>query len=187
MTTPRNLQPPPARTWGEFGEIVTGYDIPVFNEREVRASAGILFLIGFTGYVIAWTTEFALPLRGFAVLFLFDMLIRLFVSPRYSHTMAVARVIVYRQRPEFVGAPQKKFAWSLGLGIALTSCFTMGWLAAPLWVALILCGICMIFLFLESAFGICLGCELQKRFSPTAPQYCPGDSCNYDPREQTVS
>ncbi len=28
----------------QFGEIVEGYNIPVLNEREVRASAGILFL-----------------------------------------------------------------------------------------------------------------------------------------------
>jgi hypothetical protein len=27
-----------------FGEKVHGYDIPVFNEREIRAAAGILFL-----------------------------------------------------------------------------------------------------------------------------------------------
>ena len=186
-TTTGNTAQNPERSWGEFGEIVTGYDIPVFNEREVRASAGILFLIGFTGYVIAWTTGFVIPLRGFAVLFLFDMLIRLFISPRFSPTLALGRVIVYRQRPEFVGAPQKRFAWSLGLGIALTSCFTMGWLAAPLWVVLILCGICMSVLFLETAFGICVGCELQKRFSRTAPQYCPGDSCNYNPRPNSHS
>ena len=26
-----------------FGETVAGYDVPVLNEREVRAAAGILF------------------------------------------------------------------------------------------------------------------------------------------------
>ena len=30
----------------KFGEDVEGYDIPVLNEREIRASAGILFLVG---------------------------------------------------------------------------------------------------------------------------------------------
>lgn len=172
----------PERSWGEFGEIVSDYDIPVFNEREVRASAGILFLLGFTGYVIAWTTGFVVPLRGFAALFLFDMIIRLFISPRFSPTMALGRLFVYHQRPEFVGAPQKRFAWGLGLGIALTSCFSMGWLAAPLWVVLSLCGFCMSVLFLETAFGICVGCEFQKRFTRTPRRYCPGDSCNYNPR-----
>jgi hypothetical protein len=29
----------------KFGEKVAGYDIPVFNEREVSAAAGIVFLV----------------------------------------------------------------------------------------------------------------------------------------------
>ena len=28
----------------QFGEVVEGYNIPVLNERDIRASAGILFL-----------------------------------------------------------------------------------------------------------------------------------------------
>jgi hypothetical protein len=32
----------------DFGEKVDGIDFPVFNERAVRASAGILFLVGFS-------------------------------------------------------------------------------------------------------------------------------------------
>ena len=31
----------------QFGENVEGYNIPVLNEREIRASAGILFLATF--------------------------------------------------------------------------------------------------------------------------------------------
>ena len=31
----------------KFGETVKGYDIPVLNEREVRAAAGILFIFTF--------------------------------------------------------------------------------------------------------------------------------------------
>ena len=178
MSTEIAKSEPSDRKWGEFGEIVSGYNIPVFNEREVRASAGILFLFGFTSFLIAWTTGYVLPMRGFAILFLFDILIRLFVSPKFSPTMALGRLIVRKQRPEFVGAPQKRFAWTLGLALALFSCFAMGWLAAPLWQVLSLCGLCVSVLFLETAFGICVGCELQKIFSNTAPQYCPGDSCD---------
>ena len=32
----------------KFGEDVEGYNIPVLNEREIRAAAGILFLIMFS-------------------------------------------------------------------------------------------------------------------------------------------
>lgn len=170
------------RHWSSNGEIVEGYDIPVFNERELRASAGILFILGFTGYMIAWTTGVMQPLRAFGMLFMIDMVIRLFISPRYSPTLVLARGIVRKQRPEFVGAPQKRFAWGLGLAIALPTCLALGAFNAPNIVAFVMCGICLSVLFVETAFGICIGCEIQQRFSRTAPQYCPGDSCNYKPQ-----
>lgn len=39
-----------------FGEKVDDYNVPVFNEREVRAAAGILFLIGVIGAFIVLLT-----------------------------------------------------------------------------------------------------------------------------------
>lgn len=36
----------------QFGETVEGYDIPVLNEREIRASAGILFLFLFISWML---------------------------------------------------------------------------------------------------------------------------------------
>ena len=89
-------------------------------------------------------------------------------------------LVVHRQRPEWVGAAQKEFAWWLGFGLAAVSCATMGLFAAPLWLTLTLCGLCLSILFLETAFGICVGCALQSRFGRTPPRYCPGDSCAVD-------
>ena len=44
-----------------FGERVPGYDIPVLNEREVRAAAGILFLIIFISLmIIIFKNDFSL-------------------------------------------------------------------------------------------------------------------------------
>jgi hypothetical protein len=137
------------RRWSTFGEIVEGFDIPVFNEREVRASAGLLFILGFTGYIFALTSGVMQPLRGFGMIFMIDMTIRLVLSPRYSPTLALARVI--------------------------------GAFNAPNIVAYVMCGICLSILFFETAFGICVGCEIQQRFSRTPPKYCAGDSCNYRP------
>ena len=170
-----------------FGERIEGLDVSVFNEREVRAAAGILFLIGIVGYVTALTTGNFSLIRGFAILFLFDMMIRLFLSPRLSPTMALARIIVRRQRPEWVGAKQKQLAWSLGMGVALTACLMMGWLALPIVYTLILCGLCMGLLFLETAFGICVGCELSRAISKEKPQLCPGDTCNYNPKDRATA
>lgn len=41
----------------------------------------------------------------------------------------------------------------------------------------IVCLICLIFLFFESAFGICLGCKVYKMFYKENAQYCPGEVC----------
>jgi hypothetical protein len=173
-------------TFWSFGETIPGYSIPVFNEREVRASAGILFLIGIVAYMSVLFTGDIRSLQGFAVLFLIDMFVRLFVSPRLSPTMVVAKLFVYRQRPEWVGAPQKKLAWGIGLGLAMLSCASLGLLGFPVIVALVLCAICLVVLFLETAFGICVGCDLYKAFAREKPLYCPGDSCTYNPAERNA-
>jgi len=185
MTNTQNQKPNsaanPARKWAKFGEEVEGFDFEVFNEREVRASAGILFAVGFSGYIIALTTFDFRLIQAFAMFFLFDMIIRLLISPRYSPTMALGRLAVYWQRPEWVSAKPKRLAWWLGFVLALTTCFAMGRLGAPSWIVLTMCGVCMSLLFMEAAFGICAGCLLQQRLSKQKPELCPGDSCNYVP------
>jgi cobalamin biosynthesis protein CobD/CbiB len=93
----------------------------------------------------------------------------------------LANLIVRPQRPEWVDAAPKRFAWGIGLVMVMISCFMMGWFALTGLLPLVLCGICISFLFLESAFGICIGCEIAMRFGKTKPRLCPGDVCNYTP------
>jgi hypothetical protein len=38
--------------------------------------------------------------------------------------------------------------------------------------------ICLIFLFFETAFGICLGCKFYSIVSKEKAQYCPGEICD---------
>ena len=47
----------------KFGEDVEGYNIPVLNEREIRAAAGILFLLMFTSVMVVVLTENFVPLK----------------------------------------------------------------------------------------------------------------------------
>ncbi|MGD1008345.1 MAG: DUF4395 family protein [Ignavibacteriaceae bacterium] len=42
----------------------------------------------------------------------------------------------------------------------------------------IICLICLIFLFFESAFGICLGCKVYSMVYKEKAQYCPGEVCD---------
>ena len=165
----------------DFGEKVEGIDIPVFNERAARASAGILFLLGFMAVTSAFFTGDFGPVRGFAILFLIDMGIRIGLNHRFAPSMALGALILRRQRPEWVGAAQKRLAWSLGFGMAFVACMGMGFLGLQNEYMLLFCGFCLSLMFLETAFGICVGCELYRVFSKEKPQLCPGDVCNYTP------
>ena len=165
----------------DFGEVVVGIDRPVFNERAVRAAAGLLFLLGFSGWMTAVLTGDAGLLRAFGMVFLVDMALRLTVSHRVAPSMALGGLLVRWQRPEWVGASQKRFAWWLGFGIAFFGCLGFGWLGFPLTWMLVLCAVCLGLLFLEAAMGICVGCEIQRLFSRTPPELCPGDRCRYTP------
>jgi hypothetical protein len=48
----------------KFGENVAGYSIPVLNEREIRASAGLLFLAVFTSFLFAVLKQNFIPIQG---------------------------------------------------------------------------------------------------------------------------
>jgi hypothetical protein len=67
--------------------------MPVFNERAVRASTGILFLLGVCASSCAFFANDSPPLQGFAILFPLDMGIRLTLSRRFAPTVALSTVI----------------------------------------------------------------------------------------------
>lgn len=162
----------------QFGETVEGYNIPVLNEREIRAAAGILFLAVFIALMqIIFAGNF-LPIKYIISIFLIDFLIRVFINPKYSPSLILGRLIVSRQNPEYVGAVQKKFAWIIGVVLASIMFVLMVILNTYSAVTGIICLICLIFLFFESAFGICLGCLLYGWFYKEKAQYCPGEVCD---------
>ena len=91
----------------KFGEEVEGYDIPVLNEREIRAAAGILFLAVLISFSVIIAKGDFLMIKYVITLFLTDFIIRVFINPKYSPTLIIARLIVRNQTPEYVGAAQK--------------------------------------------------------------------------------
>src|SRR5260370_27182040 len=104
----------------QFGENVEGYNIPVLNEREIRASAGILFLATFISLMLIIFKNNFLPIKYVITVFLTDFIIRVFVNPKFSPTLIIARLIVGNQSPEYVGAQQKRFAWIIGVVLSAT-------------------------------------------------------------------
>jgi hypothetical protein len=161
-----------------FGEDVEGYNIQVLNEREIRAAAGILFLATFTSLMFILFKGNFVPIKYVITFFFTDFLIRVLINPRFSPTLIFARLIVRNQTPEYVGAAQKKFAWIIGIILAGTMFFFFIIVNAYSPITGIICLICLIFLFFESAFGICLGCKFYPLFFKDKVQYCPGEVCD---------
>jgi hypothetical protein len=165
-----------------FGENVDGYDIRVLNEREIRASAGILFLATFLSFMFVLFKENFLLIKYVITLLLADFAIRVLVSPRFSPFLILGRLVVSRQTPEYVGARQKRFAWIIGLILSAIMFIFMVVVNAYSPITGIICLTCLFFLFFESAFGICLGCKFYSLFYKSKFQYCPGEVCDLKSR-----
>ncbi len=161
----------------KFGEDVEGYTIPVLNEREIRAAAGILFLMMFISILVVLLKGDFLLLKYASTIFLTDIVIRVFVNPKFSPSLIIGRLIVRNQVPEYVGAQQKKFAWMIGVALAGTMFIHIVIINAHSPIAGLICLICLIFLFFETAFGICLGCKFYSMVYKQKAQYCPGEVC----------
>lgn len=162
----------------QFGENIKGYDIRVLNEREIRAAAGILFLATFISLMFILFKNNFLPIKYVLTAFLGDFIIRVFINPRFSPTLIIARLIVSNQAPEYVGAQQKKFAWIIGVILSATMFIFMVIINSYSPLTGIICFICLLFLFFESAFGICLGCKFYPLFFKDKAQLCPGEVCD---------
>lgn len=170
-----------------FGEYIEGKNFKVLDERRVRASSGVMFLIGvyasINGFILHNFT--VIPyVAGFLVL---SFLISVFINPKYSPTMLIGQIFVGRQSPMYIGAIQKKFAWSLGLVLSVTifvlSLFLLND-SSYFGSVCMLCIVCLILLYLETAFGICVGCKIYSLTiklgllpKPKERPNCMGDSC----------
>ncbi len=167
----------------KFGEDVEGYNIPVLNEREIRAAAGILFLMMFTAILsVIHKGDFTM-LKFAVVIFFVDIVIRVFISPRFAPFLIIGRWIVRNQVPEYVGAMQKKFAWYFGVFLAVLMLVLLVIVNSYSPITGLSCFICLIFLFFEAAFGICLGCKLYPLIYKDKAQYCPGEVCEVKDRQ----
>jgi hypothetical protein len=168
----------------KFGEDVEGYNIPVLNEREIRAAAGILFVIMYTSILTVIFKNNYFMLKFAIILFLTDILIRVIINPRFSPSLIIGRLIVKNQVPEYVGAQQKKFAWIIGIVLSASMFVLIVILNFDNLITTLSCYICLIFLSFESAFGICLGCKFYYLFYKEKAQYCPGEVCDVKSKQE---
>ena len=158
-----------------FGENVEEYNFKVINENDARASAGIMFLLGIISLFSVFMTKNLFWAELFSITFIIEFFIRVFVNPKYAPYILLGSLIVSNQAPNWVEAKPKKFAWFLGviLGIVMTY-FIVFDVMSP--IRLLTCVLCLVLLFLEASFGICLGCILYNKLNIKLNK-CAGDVC----------
>ena len=165
----------------QFGETLPGYSIAVLNERAVRAAAGILFFFAMVTFMNAMLLGNFQPTRVFVVAFLIDFTLRIFVNPKFSPSLILGQWIVRKQEPEYVGAPQKRFAWAIGFTLAMLMLYLIVIKGVIGPINMLVCGTCLLLLFFESSFGICIGCKLYDLLSKNKVELCPGNVCSFNP------
>lgn len=167
----------------QFGEHHSDYQVPVINEREARAGAGILFFFALIAFMNAWLSGDFAPTKLVVVSFFADFFLRVLINPRFSPSLVLGRIAVRNQIPEYVGAPQKRFAWSIGLTLASAMLYLVVFNNVRGPINIVICALCLLLLFFETAFGICIGCKLYKLFNKERAQLCPGGVCDVKDRQ----
>lgn len=175
-----------------FGKVIPGLKIhgedatyPVLNERAIRAGAGIMLAIGLFAFINALLLNNFVYLKVVVTLFMIDFGIRIFLNPKFSPVSIIANWIVQKQKPDYVGAIQKRFAWSIGFVLATTMFLLLNVFAVRGAVNLTICTICLSVMYLETSFGICVGCKVYQKLQdigwikkPEVKPACPGGSCS---------
>jgi len=168
----------------KFGEKVEKYDFLVINERDARASAGIMFLLGVITLFHFIMTKNLFWANLFTITFILEFIIRVFINPKYAPYMVLGSLIVSNQEPDWVEARPKKFAWGLGVILGLIMCyFILFNILTP--ARLLTCLLCLFLLYMESVFGICLGCILYKKLNIKLYK-CPGGVCEVPTQKKSL-
>lgn len=161
----------------KFWEKVKGYDVRVLNEREVRASAWILFTFAMIAFMNSWLLWDFTITKIFVVAFMLDFFIRIFINPKFSPSLILWRFMVANQKVEYVWASQKRFAWWIGFVLAVTM-FYLVVLNSIVWpINILVCLSCLVLLWFESFFWICIWCKIYNLFNKEKAKLCPGWTC----------
>ena len=173
-----------------FGKNIEGINYKVLDERVMRGSAGIMLMLAFIAFANGFILREFIVIPYIAGFLALNFIIGIFISSKFAPTILISQLIVKKQTPIYIGAIQKKFAWSLGLTLSTAIFILSLFLIQDVTYfepVCMLCLICIALLYLETAFGICVGCKLYdaalklKLFKALdEKQNCMGNSCEND-------
>ncbi|MBT3450511.1 DUF4395 domain-containing protein [archaeon] len=175
----------------QFGELIPNLklygekaDYRVLNERDARAAAGIMFILGSIAFALAFLLKNFTLIRIFVIMFTIEFGTRVLINPNYAPFYSLGKLLVSNQEPEWSGAIQKKFAWSLGFGLAGIMLLVMFIFNLKGIVPLTICVTCLTLLWLETSLGVCVGCKMYNGMinlgwikKPKIKPACPGGVC----------
>ncbi len=175
-----------------FGDYIEGANYKTLDERQIRASAGIMLLLGIIASINAFIFQKFIIVPDISGFLMINFIIGIFINPRFAPTMLLGFLMTRKQSSLPIGAVQKKFAWSLGLALSATI-FGLSLMllnnVSFFEPVCFLCIICLILLYFETSFGICIGCKLYNLFiflkifkAPEEKPNCMGNACETDPK-----
>ena len=165
------------RHWFKLDSISTDSYVPYINERALRARAGLMFLIpvillfirldhgdhneiivnAISGITAAreYSHTFAYSLIFFVM---YEMVTPMFVkTAHFSITSVLGAFFTRKQQPIYQVMRPKVFAWSIGLILAILCQISLYYTVMQS-IAFYFLATCLLFMWLESACGICAGC-----------------------------
>ena len=107
--------------------------------------------------------------------------------PLYSPVSWIGKYLVSWQKPEYVWAIQKRFARGIWMIMWTLMMLTVFVFDVRGYLPLTICGICLLFMWLESAVGLCVGCKIYYRLvkkkyirEPEHRPACPWWACDLE-------
>lgn len=146
-----------------------------------------MFVLGFFAVFHGFYLGDFTYLKVVVPLFFFDFLMKVVVGVRFSPIAQLGELLVRNQTPEYVGAVQKRFAWSIGLVLSTVMVVLLIVFDVRGFINLAICSVCLLFMWLESAVGFCVGCKMygwllsfgilkQPEYKPV----CAGNVCGIE-------
>lgn len=95
------------------------------NETEIRIATGITLVLGlFSFFLVLFKAEYTIPLILVSII-TFDFVLKVFIGPRWSIFGSFVRLFLKKWDEVWVGAVQKRFAWSIGIFLSAFTIYCM--------------------------------------------------------------
>ncbi len=170
-----------SQKWDKYGFV---------NETEIRIIAWVTLVLALTTFfLVMLKAQFIIALFMVWLIWI-DFVLKIFIWPEFSIFGIIVRPFIKNKEKLWVWAVQKKFAWIIGfiLSTFVIYCLLLlswilessnsevlaiieqikvnivngSFIILPMNPAILACVLCIIFMFFEAVFGICVWCKIYR-------------------------